>query len=77
MPIYDYKCDACALRFEVDHPMSEPPVQVCPECGAQKVRKILSTGAILRGSGARQQNNIPPPPPCASGGCASGMCGMG
>ncbi|MEO5350005.1 MAG: zinc ribbon domain-containing protein [Magnetococcus sp. YQC-3] len=74
MPLYDYKCDACATRFEVDHPMSAPPVQVCPECGANKVRKILSTGGIS----VRTKEFRPSaaPPPCASGGCASGMCGM-
>lgn len=77
MTLYDYKCDACTTRFEVDHPMSAPPVQVCPQCGEQKVRKILSTGGIgTRGGGGR--NSEPPPPPCATGGCASaGMCGIG
>ncbi|MBF0460077.1 MAG: zinc ribbon domain-containing protein [Magnetococcales bacterium] len=75
MPLYDYKCDGCAARFEVDHPMSAPPVRVCPECGAQQVRKILSTGGIsIRNSGSAGQNV---PPPCAGGGgCAGGMCGM-
>ncbi len=76
MPLYDYKCDACATRFEVNHPMAAPPVRVCPECGEHKVRKILSTGGIqIRSSGSRQ--SAPPPPACATGGCAGGMCGMG
>ncbi|MEO5364266.1 MAG: zinc ribbon domain-containing protein [Magnetococcus sp. DMHC-8] len=75
MALYDYKCDACAARFEVDHPMSAPPVQVCPECGAHKVRKILSTGGIsIRTVGSKHSA---PPPSCATGGCGGGMCGMG
>ena len=74
MTLYDYKCDACTIRFEVDHPMSAPSVQVCPECGADKVRKILSTGGIsVRTKEFRSSGS---PPPCASGGCAGGMCGM-
>ncbi|MBF0164052.1 MAG: zinc ribbon domain-containing protein [Magnetococcales bacterium] len=75
MALYDYKCDGCGLRFEQDHPMSAPPVKVCPECGAEKVRKILSTGGI-QVSGSR---SVAPPPsmPCGSGGCGGGMCGIG
>ncbi len=75
MPLYDYKCDACSNRFEVDHPMSAPPVQVCPQCGAQQVRKILSTGGIGHSSSGARPGSAPPP--CGSGGCGSGMCGMG
>ncbi|MBF0271146.1 MAG: zinc ribbon domain-containing protein [Magnetococcales bacterium] len=76
MTLYDYKCDGCGLRFEQDHPMSAPPVRVCPECGAEKVRKILSTGGV-QVAGSRSAAPSASPPPCASGGCAGGMCGLG
>ncbi|MBF0182960.1 MAG: zinc ribbon domain-containing protein [Magnetococcales bacterium] len=75
MPLYDYKCDACATRFEVDHPMSAPPVKECPHCGAQQVRKVLTTGGIS----VRTRNigsSSSPPPSCATGGCGGGMCGL-
>lgn len=76
MPLYDYKCDACTVRFEVNHPMSAPSVRVCPECGEEKVRKILSTGGIQNRGGA-SRGDAPSPPPCARGGCGMpGMCGM-
>jgi len=75
MTLYDYKCDGCGVRFEKDHPMSAPPVRLCPECGAEKVRKVLSTGGI-QVSGARAAAPVAPPP-CAAGGCAGGMCGLG
>ncbi|MBF0213277.1 MAG: zinc ribbon domain-containing protein [Magnetococcales bacterium] len=75
MTLYDYKCDGCGVRFEQDHPMSAPPVRVCPECGAEKVRKILSTGGVQI-AGSRPSPSAAPPP-CASGGCAGGMCGLG
>lgn len=78
MPLYDYKCDACTVRFEVDHPMSAPPVQVCPECGANQVRKLLTTGGIsVRTKGFGRESAPSSPPPCASGGCGGGMCGIG
>ncbi|MBF0417576.1 MAG: zinc ribbon domain-containing protein [Magnetococcales bacterium] len=75
MALYDYKCDACGISFEKDHPMSAPPLKVCPECGAESVRKILTTGGV-QVSGSRSFSP-PPASPCASGGCAGGMCGMG
>lgn len=76
MPLYDYKCDACSILFEVDHPMSAAPVSVCPECGENKVRKVLSTGGIsIRGGGATSQPSEAPPP-CMSGGCGTGACGI-
>ncbi|MBF0439479.1 MAG: zinc ribbon domain-containing protein [Magnetococcales bacterium] len=72
MALYDYKCDGCGVRFEQNHPMSAPPVRICPECGAEKVRKILTTGGVSISGGSAPSG----PPPCATGGCAGGMCGM-
>ncbi len=80
MTLYDYKCDACGLSFEQNHPMSAPPVRVCPECGVEKVRKVLSTGGIQMSSGAKGGGDgAAMPPPCATGGCGmggGGMCGI-
>ncbi|MBF0629007.1 MAG: zinc ribbon domain-containing protein [Magnetococcales bacterium] len=73
MTLYDYKCDGCGVRFEKDHPMSAPPVRICPECGAEKVRKILSTGGVQIGG---SHSAAPPPSPCGGGGCGGGMCNM-
>ena len=72
MPIYEYKCDGCGIRFERNQRMSDEPVRVCPECGKESVRKILSTGGVV-GS----MKSPEPPPSCPTGGCAGGMCGLG
>jgi putative FmdB family regulatory protein len=76
MPLYDYKCDACKHCFEESHSMSAPVIKVCPECGKESVRKVLSTGGVLNSSKAGQ--DAAPASPCASmgGGCAGGMCPM-
>ena len=79
MPIYDYKCDGCQHRFERTHAMSAEPVRVCPECGAEKVRKLLTTGGVVGENRGRAASGPPQPmmPSCATGGCGTGgMCGL-
>ena len=41
MPLYDYKCPECEIRFEVSHGMSEdaPP---CPECGHETPQRVIT-----------------------------------
>jgi putative FmdB family regulatory protein len=52
MPLYEYECDACGHRFEVIEKFSDPPVEVCKECGKGPVRRLFSSPAIqFKGSG--------------------------
>jgi putative FmdB family regulatory protein len=52
MPLYEYECDACGKRFEKIQKFSDPPIDVCPNCGKGPVRKLLSSPAIqFKGSG--------------------------
>lgn len=77
MPVYDYKCDHCGHRFEKNQRMADDPIKVCPECGEEKVRKLLTTGGVL-GSGSAGSGASMPAPSCGlGGGCAGGMCGLG
>jgi putative FmdB family regulatory protein len=52
VPLYEYECDACGRRFEVIQKFSDPPLEVCKDCGKGPVRKLLSSPAIqFKGSG--------------------------
>ena len=52
MPLYEYQCDACGCRFEVIQKFSDPPADVCKECGKGPVQRLLSSPAIqFKGSG--------------------------
>lgn len=53
MPTYDYVCDACEHAFEEFQTMSAKPLKKCPECGKQKLRRLIGTGAgfIFKGGG--------------------------
>jgi putative FmdB family regulatory protein len=52
VPLHEYECDACGRRFEVIQKFSDPPVDVCKECGKGPVHRLLSSPAIhFKGSG--------------------------
>jgi putative FmdB family regulatory protein len=52
VPLYEYECDACGCRFELIQKFSDPPPDVCKECGKGPVHRLLSSPAIqFKGSG--------------------------
>jgi len=53
MPTYDYVCDACNHEFELFQSITEPVKRKCPECGKNKLRRLIGTGAAImfKGSG--------------------------
>ena len=52
MPLYEYECDACGLRFELIRKFSDSSVDVCTLCGKGPVRRLFSSPAIqFKGSG--------------------------
>ena len=51
MPLYEYECDLCGVRFERVQRVTEDPARVCPECGGQVRRLIQPVGIIFKGSG--------------------------
>ena len=51
MPLYEYECDSCGLRFEMIRRFSDPPVETCKNCGGP-VHKLFSAPAIrFKGTG--------------------------
>lgn len=52
MPIYAYRCDHCGVEKDVLQKLSDAPLAVCPDCGAEAFHKRLSAPAFqLKGSG--------------------------
>ncbi len=56
MPTYEYVCDACEHEFEEFQSMSAKHLKKCPDCGKNKLRRLIGTGAgiIFKGSGFYQ-----------------------
>ena len=77
MPIYEYQCRACGATVEKLVSRSTAAPGACPQCGAKKLTKQLSTfhasvaaaSAMPCASGA-----CPTPSACTGGGCSGGAC---
>jgi putative FmdB family regulatory protein len=51
MPVYEYRCDACNIQFELRQKFSDPPADKCHTCGGT-VRKMVSAASFsLKGGG--------------------------
>jgi putative FmdB family regulatory protein len=59
MPIYEFECEGCGARFE--ELVGADAAVVCPSCGAQRTRRLLSTvsppGRQPRGAGVRSDES--------------------
>ncbi len=51
MPIYEYECEHCGVRFEKMQRMADPVLTDCPECGGHIHRVMQPVGIIFKGSG--------------------------
>lgn len=53
MPTYEYVCDACQHQFELFQSITAEPQKKCPECGKNKLRRLIGPGAaiVFKGSG--------------------------
>ncbi len=53
MPTYDYECKACNHEFEQFQSMKDDTLKRCPECGKDRLIRLIGTGAgiIFKGSG--------------------------
>src|SRR5213592_3721035 len=51
MPIYEYRCESCAERFEVLTRFAErDTAQICPVCESTKTRVLVSSFAVAAAS---------------------------
>jgi len=52
MPIYGFECGSCGHRFDRLQKLSDADPTVCPECGAEQLRRQLTAPSFrLSGSG--------------------------
>lgn len=73
MPIFEYICSGCQLNFELLVRGSEVPI--CPDCGGQQLKRLLSVPAAHTAKGAGPPEcDVPRSVPCGMGGCGLPEC---
>jgi putative FmdB family regulatory protein len=73
LPTYDYACAACGHRFEHFQSFSEALLKRCPQCGKDRLERLIGSGAgfLFKGSGFYQTDYKRSAPP-AEGDKAAG-----
>ena len=52
MPLYEYECRNCGIRFERQQRMVDAALTLCPECGEDALFRVIQpVGIIFKGSG--------------------------
>jgi putative FmdB family regulatory protein len=52
MPFYEYQCSACGAQTEVLQKITDAPLKKCPDCGKNKLVKLVSAPVFrLKGGG--------------------------
>jgi len=51
MPIYEYQCERCSLRFEVKRNFDDKSKVVCPKCGGAAQQKFYPPPIFFKGGG--------------------------
>jgi len=59
MPTYDYNCNNCGT-IEVFHPMTDDPLEICPECDKPGLFRLISAGGgvIIKGREVNQFSDV-------------------
>lgn len=72
MPVYDYRCTTCDVRFEVSRPMGAAVTDVCcTSCGAEAKRVFTPVGVAFKGSGFHNTDYRPKPSESDCSSCPS------
>ena len=51
MPVYEYRCNACNIQFELRQKFSDPPADRCPKCGGNVSKMVSAVSFSLKGAG--------------------------
>ena len=58
MPLYEYECRNCKIRFERVQRMVDASLTLCPECGENALARVIQpVGVIFKGSGLYVTDN--------------------
>jgi len=73
MPLYEYICDDCQMRFEALRPFSQADdLLSCPRCQSNRTKRAISRFAAFGKAGEETTGRSLSGNPCSS--CSSSSC---
>jgi putative FmdB family regulatory protein len=57
MPLYEYECKECGVRFTRTQHFHDDPLTECPECHGEVKRLIGPVGIVFKGPGFYSTDN--------------------
>ena len=77
MPVYDYICTECNLKYDIFHKGREVKEDVvCPSCGSEYHKKLMSVPVISIGQ-ISSSSECSGTTACGTDGCCGGgACGL-
>jgi len=76
MPMYAFRCLRCEHEFEDLVPRYDD-LAPCPQCGSERVTRLLTAPADYRGSQTASTTGGCDGPGCGLPPCPGGSCGIG
>jgi putative FmdB family regulatory protein len=73
MPLYEYYCSDCQMKFELLVGHEQADDVVCVKCQSEHVRRLLSIFSAKRNGG--ENSSLGSKPSMGGGGCCGGACG--
>ncbi|PIU63303.1 MAG: zinc ribbon domain-containing protein [Armatimonadetes bacterium CG07_land_8_20_14_0_80_40_9] len=73
MPIYEYKCKKCNLKFSLLMGVTSDKAELkCPQCEGKEVERVFSTFSVGNSSSSSSSDVDS----CPTGTCPTGVCGI-
>jgi len=57
MPLYEYECQVCGVRFERQQSITDDAIKTCPECEGEVRRVIQPARIVFKGKGFYTTDN--------------------
>jgi len=61
MPVYEYQCESCDHRYTLlARAKDSEELPTCPQCGDEKVRKLISSVSVVRSASRKEEDGGKP-----------------
>ena len=74
MPVYEYRCRKCNVKFSKFFQSFDTGEVLCPECSSKDVKKCISNIMMIKSDNESNNTSSSSCSSCSSGNCSSCKC---